>query len=57
MDFRAAAALLMAGLIRANLVGLNLFEVTTFDLDRANGAVAHAAAHAGQFRMTGIRPR
>lgn len=51
------AALLMAGLIRAGLVDLDLFEVTTFDLDRANEAVAHAAAHAGPFRMTVIRPR
>jgi len=51
------AALLMAGLIRAGLVDLDLFEVTTFDLDRVNEAVAHAAAHAGPFRMTVIRPR
>jgi alcohol dehydrogenase len=51
------AALLMAGLIRAGLVDLDLFEVTTFDLDRVNEAVAHAAAHAGPFTMTVIRPR
>lgn len=51
------AALRMAGLIRAGLVDLDLFEVTTFDLDRANEAVAHAAAHAGPFRMTVIQPR
>ena len=51
------AALLMAGLIRSGLVDLGQFEVTEFDLDRANEAVAHAAAHSGPFRMTVIEPR
>lgn len=51
------AATLMAGLIRAGLVDLDQFEVTAFGLDRANDAVAHAAASAGPFRMTVIRPR
>jgi alcohol dehydrogenase len=51
------AALLMAGLIRSGLVDLGQFEVTEFDLDRANEAVAHAAANSGPFRMTAIRPR
>jgi alcohol dehydrogenase len=51
------AARLMAGMIRAGLVDLGLFEATAFDLDHANEAVAHAAAHAGPFRMTVIRPR
>jgi alcohol dehydrogenase len=51
------AATLMAGLIRAGLVDLDHFEITAFGLDRANEAVAHAAVHAGPFRMTVIQPR
>lgn len=31
------------------------WEVTDFDLDNANEAVAHAAAESGPFRMTVIR--
>ena len=50
------AAALMAGLIRAGLVDLGQFEVTAFDLDHANDAVAHAAANSGPFRMTLIQP-
>jgi alcohol dehydrogenase len=46
----------MAGLIRSGLVDLNEFHVTAFDLDDANEAVADAAAHAGPFRMTVLRP-
>ncbi len=46
----------LASLVRAGLLDLGLFEVTTFSLDDANEAVAHAAAHAGPFRMTVIRP-
>ena len=51
------AATLMTGLIRAGLIDLDQFEVTAFALDRANEAVAHAAAHAGPFKMTVIQPR
>ena len=51
------AATLMAGLIRSRLVDLDHFEITAFGLDRANEAVAHAAAHSGPFRMTVITPR
>jgi len=47
---------LMAGLIRSGLVRLDDFDVTTFDLEDANQAVAHAAANAGPFRMTVLRP-
>lgn len=46
----------MVGLIRAGLVSLDNFEITTFALDAANDAVAHAAQHAGPFKMTVIRP-
>jgi alcohol dehydrogenase len=51
------AATLMDGMIRSGLVDLDQFEITAFDLDRANKAVAHAAADSGPFRMTVIQPR
>jgi alcohol dehydrogenase len=51
------AATLMAGMIRAGLVDLGHFEVVSFGLDRANEAVAHAAANAGPFGMTVIEPQ
>ena len=50
------ATLLMVGLIRAGLVSLDQFEVTSFALDDANAAVAHAARNSGPFRMTVIEP-
>ncbi|MFM0566062.1 zinc-binding dehydrogenase [Paraburkholderia sediminicola] len=46
----------MTGLIRAGLLDLGHFDVTTFALDDANEAVAHAAANGGPFRMTVVRP-
>lgn len=51
------ATLLMVGLVRAGLIGLDQFAVTTFDLDDANEAVANAARDSGPFRMTVIQPR
>ena len=50
------ATTLMAGLIRSGQVKLDHFEVTAFDLDHANEAVAHAAAKSGPFSMTVIKP-
>ena len=50
------ASIRLAGLYRAGLLRLNNFDVATFDLDRANEAVAHAAAHSGPFKMTIIQP-
>ncbi|MCW5748087.1 MAG: zinc-binding dehydrogenase [Alphaproteobacteria bacterium] len=50
------AAARMVGLIRAGLLSLDTREVTTFSLDAVNDAVAHAAAHAGPFTMTVLRP-
>jgi len=50
------AAVRLVGLIRSGLLSLDQFEATCFDLDHANDAVAHAAAHAGPFKMTVIRP-
>lgn len=49
------AAVLMAGLIRAGLIDLDQFEVTAFDLDRANDAVTHAAANSGPFKVTVVQ--
>lgn len=46
----------MIGLVRAGLVKLDEFEVTTFALDDTNAAVEHAAADAGAFRTTVLRP-
>lgn len=46
----------LVGLARSGLLDLGAFDVETFDLDHADAAVAHAAAHAGPFRMTVIRP-
>jgi len=46
----------LAGLVRAGLLDLGQFAVTEFRLDDANEAVAHAAAHAGLFRITVLRP-
>jgi len=50
-----AAASLIA-LIRSELLPLEHFETTTFDLDHANEAVTHAAANGGPFKMTVILP-
>ncbi|MCA1453509.1 hypothetical protein I6F35_09810 [Bradyrhizobium sp. BRP22] len=44
------------GMIRAGLLPLDLFKVTTFDLDHVNEAVAHAAANGGPFKMTILQP-
>lgn len=46
----------LISLVRAGLLSLNQFEVSTFSLDQANVAVEHAAANAGPFRMTVIQP-
>lgn len=43
-------------LVRAGLLKLDNTETTTFDLDHANEAVAHAAAHSSPFKMTVIQP-
>jgi alcohol dehydrogenase len=46
----------MVGLVRAGLLVLDHFTVTEFALDDANAAVAHAAANAGPFRLTVLKP-
>lgn len=50
------AVTLMAGLVHGGLLDLGHFDVTTFALDDANDAVAHAAANGGPFRVTVIAP-
>jgi len=50
------ATIRLVGLIRSGLLDLGNFDVTAFDLDNANEAVAHAGAHGGPFKMTVIRP-
>ncbi|MEH2279590.1 MAG: zinc-binding alcohol dehydrogenase family protein [Nostoc sp.] len=50
------AAIRLVGLIRSGLLRLDNFDVTVFDLDDVNKAVAHAAANSGPFKMTTIRP-
>ena len=46
----------MLGLIRAGLVDLRHWAVSEFPLEAANAAVAHAAAEAGPFRLTVLKP-
>lgn len=46
----------LVALIRAGLLSLDDFEVTSFGLEQANEAVAHAAAHGGPFRYTVLQP-
>jgi alcohol dehydrogenase len=50
------AAVRLIALVRSGLLRLDEHEVTTFDLDQANEAVAHAATIGGPFRMTVIQP-
>lgn len=52
---RSAPGRLVA-LVRAGLLDLGHFTVASFPLERVTEAVAHAAAHAGPFRMTVLRP-
>ena len=46
----------MVGLVRAGLLDLGQFALTAFALEDANEAVAHAAANAGPFRLTALKP-
>ena len=46
----------LARLVRAGLLRLDDYQIETFPLDKANEAVAHAAANVGPFRMTVVRP-
>ena len=46
----------LVSLIQSGLLKLDNYDVTEFDLDDANKAVAHAAANGGPFKLTVIRP-
>jgi len=46
----------IVALVRAGLLSLRNWQVDDFDLDRANEAVAHAAASGGPFKLTVLRP-
>lgn len=50
------AATRLIAMVRSGLLRLDHYQATEFDLDHANEAVAHAAANAGAFKMTVIRP-
>lgn len=50
------AARQMVGMVRSGLIRLDETAVTEFPLERVNEAVAHAAANAGPFKMTVVRP-
>ncbi|WBO22900.1 medium chain dehydrogenase/reductase family protein [Sphingomonas abietis] len=46
----------MVGLVRSGLLDLRHFATTEFAVDRVNEAVEQAAADAGPFRLTVVRP-
>jgi hypothetical protein len=46
----------MVGLVRGDLLDLEHFAVTEFIIENANAAVRHAAANAGAFKLTVLRP-
>jgi len=54
--YRRDAIPRMAQMVRAGLIDLGQYQMTEFALDCANDAVAHAAANAGPFGLTVIRP-
>jgi alcohol dehydrogenase len=54
--YRKEAIPRMVQMVRGGLIDLAQYEITEFGLDDANDAVAHAAANAGPFGLTVIRP-
>ncbi len=54
--YRPEANVRMIQLVRSGLLDLSQWNVTEFELDQANEAVAHAATHGGPFRLDVIRP-
>jgi alcohol dehydrogenase len=54
--YESAAAPGLVGLIRGGLLDLGQWAVTEFPLVGVNEAVTHAAAEAGPFRLTVLRP-
>ncbi len=54
--YEPAAVPGLVGLVRGGLLDLGQWAVTAFPLEEANAAVTHAAAEAGPFRLTVLRP-
>ncbi|MBI1211957.1 MAG: alcohol dehydrogenase catalytic domain-containing protein [Alphaproteobacteria bacterium] len=50
------APLAVAALIRAGLIDISAYEVTTFPLKDINKAIAHAAANPGAYKRTVVMP-
>jgi alcohol dehydrogenase len=50
------ASIRLIGMVRAGLLPLDHFNVTSFGLDQVNEAVAHAAANSEPFNMTTLTP-
>jgi Zn-dependent alcohol dehydrogenase len=46
----------LVALVRSGLLRLDHHEARCFGLDEVNEAIAHAAANAGPFSMTVLRP-
>ena len=46
----------LIALVRSGLLDLSQFDITAFDLDHANEAVAYAAANGTPFKATVLRP-
>ena len=46
----------LIALVKSGLLSLEQFQVTDFDLDHANDAVAYAAANGGPFKIIVIKP-
>ena len=55
--YRREAVARVIALVRAGLLDLQASAITCFDLRRVNEAVAHAAAHAGPFEASVLKPR
>jgi alcohol dehydrogenase len=54
--YRRDSVARLIALVRSGLLSLGRHEARCFGLDEVNEAVAHAAAHAGPFAMTVLRP-
>lgn len=56
MDVSARRRRRLTGMVRSGQIGLDAFVVTEFPLEQVNEAVTHAAADAGPFKITVVRP-
>jgi alcohol dehydrogenase len=54
--YDTAAIPRLVGSVRRGLLDLGHRAVTAFPLTGGNDAVAHAAAHAGSFKLTVLKP-